>query len=243
MKLLVSDFDGTLFQHGMISDYDQKLIMKWQEKYYFAIATGRSYSDLLSKIKPFDLYPDFIIGNNGATVDRTIISQLDKETSTYLFSSLSKYKKLLEEIKVSYVLDNEIYSKTMSTSDFFSKNLNKALIKTVLIQVSLQSISSEGSKELAEKLSNNVSYLNFLVNGKTVDIVDSGTDKAIAIGKLRKIINVRSNDVYVIGDGLNDFQMLNNYKSATFTWSPDEIKTVSDVYVDGEVGQFIEQIF
>lgn len=89
MKLLISDFDGTLYQNNTIEDHTLLKIEKWQkEGNYFIVATGRDYSSIMEKIKIHDISPDFIIGNNGATIDQTIVTSLKKKTYSSLVDQI-----------------------------------------------------------------------------------------------------------------------------------------------------------
>ena len=68
MKLIASDFDGTIFIDEKIKTEDIKAIRDFQAKgNLFGLVTGRSYHSLLVLIEG-KLAPDFVIANNGSHV-------------------------------------------------------------------------------------------------------------------------------------------------------------------------------
>lgn len=68
MKLIASDFDGTIFIDGKIKTEDIKAIRDFQDKgNLFGLVTGRSYHSLLVLIEG-KLAPDFVIANNGSHI-------------------------------------------------------------------------------------------------------------------------------------------------------------------------------
>ena len=66
--ILASDFDGTIFIDGKISEKDIKAIRDFQEAgNLFAIVTGRAFASLFPLIDG-KIYPDAIICNNGGHI-------------------------------------------------------------------------------------------------------------------------------------------------------------------------------
>lgn len=69
MKLLASDYDGTLHYGGAIMEEDLDAIRKWKEDgNLFVLATGRSLQSIKEQIKKFDIPYDYLITNNGGMV-------------------------------------------------------------------------------------------------------------------------------------------------------------------------------
>ncbi|WP_305154479.1 HAD family hydrolase [uncultured Dubosiella sp.] len=69
MKLLATDYDGTLhYGEGIMQD-DLDAIRQWKEDgNLFVIVTGRSMQSIDEQIKKFGLPCDYVISNNGGMV-------------------------------------------------------------------------------------------------------------------------------------------------------------------------------
>ena len=84
MKILGSDFDGTL-NHNGIDDAKRQAIGRWRsEGNIFAIVSGRSIDDLLRIYNGNSFECDYLIGSNGAViakVDGTVISSIQCDGS------------------------------------------------------------------------------------------------------------------------------------------------------------------
>ena len=88
MKLIASDFDGTIFIDEKIKTEDIEAIRDFQAKgNLFGIVTGRSYHSLLVLIEG-RIGPDFVIANNGSH----IFVKNGKKMSEILKYSLDKDK-------------------------------------------------------------------------------------------------------------------------------------------------------
>ncbi len=69
MKLLATDYDGTLRYAQDVMPEDLKSIEEWKNKgNKFVIVTGRSKESIDAQIKLFDLPCDYLITNNGGMV-------------------------------------------------------------------------------------------------------------------------------------------------------------------------------
>lgn len=68
IRLLASDFDGTIYINEAISEEDRRAIGDFQEEgHVFGIVTGRPYFSLRPLIEN-KLAPDFIVANNGGEI-------------------------------------------------------------------------------------------------------------------------------------------------------------------------------
>ena len=69
MKLLASDFDGTLNYGDTIMEEDLEAIKAWKEAgNEFVIVTGRSYESLKKQLDRYDLPVDYVVSNNGGMI-------------------------------------------------------------------------------------------------------------------------------------------------------------------------------
>ena len=68
MKIIASDYDGTL-NHKGIDDKKRNTIKKWREKgNKFGIVSGRMADDLIRIYKKDELELDFLLACNGAVI-------------------------------------------------------------------------------------------------------------------------------------------------------------------------------
>ncbi|AYW49813.1 HAD family phosphatase [Tetragenococcus halophilus] len=242
MKLLISDFDGTLYQNNTIEDHVLQKIEKWQrEGNYFIVATGRDYLSIIEKIKAYNIFPDFIIGNNGATINNAIVTSLKKEIYPSLISRIMRNVNIIENIKISYIIEDKIASKKFVFNELNKQKINSFFQKNKLMQISLKTISIYSAFEFIKENTAIFSDVRFLNNIETVDIVDCSVNKLVAIEMLNKRLGISTENTFTIGDGLNDLQMLTNYKSATFPWAQSSLKEESNYQVC-DIGDFITQI-
>ena len=71
MKLLCSDYDGTLLLNDRISKRDINAIEAFRNKgNKFAIVTGRTYGVIIDELNDYKLSYDYLICNSGASIVR-----------------------------------------------------------------------------------------------------------------------------------------------------------------------------
>lgn len=83
MKLLATDYDGTLLFGDTLLQEDLDAIHKWREDgNLFAIVTGRSHESMMKQIAQYGLQLDYLVTNNGGMI-------FDKEGKNLLASQLT----------------------------------------------------------------------------------------------------------------------------------------------------------
>ena len=69
MKLVASDFDGTLYRNGTVTEEEKQAISQWRKNgNLFGVVTGRNYRFLRADLDGFNIEYDFIISTNGALI-------------------------------------------------------------------------------------------------------------------------------------------------------------------------------
>lgn len=242
MKLLVSDFDGTLYQNHMIDQDTLLQIKHWQNAgNYFIIATGRDFPSLVEKIKHYQISPDFIIGNNGATINQIALTKINQAMYRLLVDRIVSNEEIFREIKISHLSKNKIYSKRSTFTELKLKGLQNFFLEEKVIQLSVKAYSVEKANQFIEAHASNFPEVSFLGNIETIDIVGSSVNKLFTIQQLIKQLEISEKNVFTIGDGLNDWQMVNRYQSASFPWADSLLIKAVDHQVHN-VGEFIKQI-
>lgn len=195
-KMLVSDYDDTFY----ISDEDIlkniELVEKYRNEMIFMIATGRSYFDYNNKKNKYNIKSEYVILNHGATIikDDKIIYNIEIDNKVK--------NELIKDLKIENAEQIFTCSQKESRLDIEHNDLTKIHVKYP-------------SKEFALEIYNNINekyskYLNFfLVSDRTaIEIVSKIANKKNAILKIMKLENIDKNDVYTVGDGDTDYEML-----------------------------------
>ena len=246
MKILATDYDGTL-NHGGIDKEKCDTISEWQKNgNLFGIVSGRSLKGLkmltsgienpknLVKTEKTQSYKcNFLIANNGAVIcdgEMNVLSQTKCEPdiiiplvktlfelncplacicgSTFEDTYIKPDKEHCEEDE--FTLDN------MPDIPFFNQ------ISTIL---ETDDEATEVVRALKERFSDK---LNPLQNGRCIDIVPKGVDKASGIYALLDTIGAKKEDVITVGDNINDADMIREFYSYAMENGVDAIKQLAD---------------
>lgn len=200
MKVLVSDYDQTFYVNEDSIIKNKEAVDKFREKNnLFIFATGRSHIDFLRKVKQYNLNYDYVILNHGATI-------LNNK----------------EEVLFNVPIDSEIISSIVNDLDldnsinhFFCNlensrcNMNDVDITKINVKYDSYEKAMEIKNYIDEKYQNYVH--SYIVISGALEIVNSKINKAVAISKLVDILNLNKDDIYTIGDGYSDIEMIKEY--------------------------------
>lgn len=215
-KILVSDYDQTFYLNDQDIEENKKAVKKFKEAgNIFIIATGRSFLDFKNKVNSYHFDYDYVILNHGATL-------LDKDDHVLFHFPICE--NILSPIKNDLCLEDSIHhfccSKLESRVDFDFGNLTKIHVKY-------------DSKEMAMRINNliNSQYSNYVVsyyvNDNSIEIISNQTNKSHAIKLLMEKLNVNSSNVYSIGDGHSDIEMVTDFNGYCMKNSVNELKSVA----------------
>lgn len=213
MKIIASDFDGTLYRNETITDRDRNAIEQWQKKgNLFGIVTGRSKGDIIRMLAENGIKTDFVIAYNGAGVFDSEGGVLYEE-----WFPRCEGKKLVD-----YAYATDFAFQDRRDSDIDPGDMSKSY------QMYLKLETNEGAQQLAEIL-NKVFEGKFTshINGHWINATKYGVSKATGIAHLAEIKGVAKEDVYAVGDYFNDLPMLeafNGYVMAS--GHPEVIKII-----------------
>lgn len=262
IKLIATDMDGTFLREDHSFDRSAlcRVLDKCKEKgYLFVAASGRS----LQSLKPlFEEFVDEIafVAENGAIVEY-------KGETIFIDDPIAQevYLPLIEQI------DAGPYgsSKTMvlsSKEDFYLlKDADPDFLKRMMeyyphfqLVDSFTEVDDEiiklNVKFTPEEMEAARNWLNSNFDGVTamttgfdnVDIILSGTNKAVGLAHLCQYFGLTGADLVVFGDNQNDIDMMRfaSYALATENARPD-VKAVADQVIghcnDGVVLAYIEE--
>ena len=236
MKVLASDYDGTLRISEFVSEEDKQAISNFRKAgNMFGIVTGRSIESLTREIAVNQLETDFIITNNGGVIydcDGTLL-----ECKYMDFNSALDIISYIKSVNcVSYVIndgfhrykfsvdENQVDHKYGNVSVTIEKEehvLDRGKIAQIVISLNDDVLA----KEIAYYI--NTSFKDYAiayVNVHCVDIVPVGVSKAEGLLYMETHLGLEHDNVYSVGDSYNDLPMLEAFKGMTLSHAQDDIK-------------------
>lgn len=215
-KILVSDYDKTFYLNDEDIEKNKIAINEFRKREnIFIIATGRSYFDFHNKVDLYKFNYDYVIINHGATI-------LDKNDN--ILANFPIKDEIIPEIKNDLKLEKSIKgfccSKLESRVDFNHKDLTKINV-------------GYNSKDEAISINININnkYSQFInsyqIAETSLEIISNETNKSKAIDLLLNRLNIKRQNVYTIGDGYSDIEMVRNFNGYAMQESVDELKNVA----------------
>ena len=217
MKVLISDYDQTLFTSIEGIEENKTNIEKFRNKgNIFVIATGRSFQDFMWVADKHDLKYDYVIIDHGATI-------LDSKNNI-LVSSIYIDNDLLTNLKKDLSLEESLdyfcCSGLDSRLNFDYKDLTKINIK-----YKDNNTRENIFKKIKDKYSK---YINiYPISDTKIEIVSKDVSKYIASLTLLNKLNINKKDVYSIGDGYSDIEIVKNFNGYCMRNSVEELKKVA----------------
>lgn len=198
MKVLASDFDLTLYVDDLeIVKKNVMAIHRFMKNgNLFGIITGRNYSDIKVLLNQYDIPYHYLICQDGAK----LFDSMD-----YCFSTVSLSREdivrivpVLEEYHFDYYLDDG-YNETTNMDD---------CVKVVGV---IGNRREEAQKVVDILIKEGFyAYLSMYY----INILDSSVNKKNALEKLLVHADCYKEDLYVIGDSVNDLEMLTSFQGA-----------------------------
>lgn len=234
MKVLASDFDGTIFFEnidGGFKEEDLKAIQEFQKHgNLFGICTGRPLMGIKEVVKDKIKF-DFYIISTGAVILDHQLKEIYKNCMTRERIQ-DIYQKYQDRTNVLIQANHQVY--TFEKQDI---PIQQAYIRSVdeivgndLYGVSLNAYNEENARLICQELNENYDDIEAFQNKEFIDIVSIGCSKGNAIMRLKEYFHLK--DIAGIGDSYNDLSMLKVVDSAfTFVYSPDSIKENADFVV------------
>lgn len=215
-KLLVSDYDQTFYINDEDIEKNKIAVNEFRSKgNIFVIATGRSYDDFMKKKNEYNIQYDYLIINHGATIlnkDDNII--FNEEITNEILDNLKS------DLRIEDSERNFCCSMLESRVDLEHRDLTKIHVKYSDLEY-----SNEIQKKLKEKYN---SFLNvYWVSGNSLEIISKKINKSRAIKLLSEKIKIRQEEIYTIGDGYSDIEMVKDYNGYAIKEAVKELKEVA----------------
>ncbi len=226
MKLIASDFDGTIFIDGKIKTEDIRAIRVFQDKgNLFGLVTGRTYHSLFVLIEG-KLDPDFIIANNGSH----IFVKNGKDMIEIL-----KYS--LDQDKLRDVMD--YYGRTYPTKIFTDKDREVDRLEDLREGEEILSLAIYSDHILENPFQEDFSFHKSI---GVIDVINSAVSKQTGIEFIKGFYGF-DKEIIAIGDDFNDISFLEQTR-LSFSLNYVKEKEVLDAVnfmVDG-IRELIENI-
>jgi HAD superfamily hydrolase (TIGR01484 family) len=248
MKILCSDFDGTL-SYGGIDAKKCEMIHSWRESgNKFGIISGRGaafYNDIQSQYSALEF--DFFAACNGAII-------LDGE-GNLLFRAVCNDLPFLTIAKELFREDT-LFINLCGANDDWMQVLPVCLdVKKLAPHVSTSAIllddlfeikcfsqicavqpTPENAAQLAQQLRKKYGqWVNPLQNGQCIDIPPIGVDKAQAVYRVMEHFGASYDDMITVGDNHNDAAMIREFRSYAMAHGVESIKAMANGIVSNVV--------
>ena len=243
MKIIGSDYDGTL-THGGIGPEKLAAIKKWQQAgNKFGLISGRNHGFLLELYRETGIEFDFLIAYNGGmiftpdgrvlheTVCRNVeirpfIEQLFAWGCDFVHMCGEKYYRIWRNAQ----LRKEGGWLIEETPEFDS-----------FYQISVQLPTETEAAHIVELVRGKYGdSLNPLLNGVCIDIVPNGVNKAVGLENTCRHYGAAHEDMIAVGDNINDMDMIRAFRSYAMESGVDALKEAADFTTKG-IEELIER--
>lgn len=212
MKIIISDYDDTFYTNSKDIKKNVKAVNTFMNNNLFAIATGRSYHDFLDVKELYHINYNYLIINHGSTIlhNNTILynSSIDNRIKNNILKELNLDK------AVNYLACSTLNSRVSLTSDDLTK---------INVRYNTEEIAREIMNLINVKYGK---YVNcFMVcKNKVIEIVSKESTKENAIKFIADKENILSDNIYTIGDGYSDIEMVKQFNGFAMENAIKELK-------------------
>lgn len=228
MKIIGSDYDGTL-NHNGIDEKKLEAIEKWRSKgNIFALISGRGAPDVLSIYREKQFGCDYLIADNGAVImkpDGEIVcdTRCDGSLAVPLLTLLFKIGCPWGEVHMGESV--RVYAEAVE--DGFS--LDDMPTVSFFTQISTMLDDFETAEKVTEKIRADFGKeLNPFQNGRCIDIVRNDMNKAKGLYRLMDLVGAEYDDIIAVGDNINDEDMIREFRSYAMENGVPYIKALAD---------------
>lgn len=237
MKIIGSDYDGTLNYNG-IDEAKRRAIARWRfAGNKFAIVSGRGIQSLLNLYRNDALECDYLVACSGAVIaqtDGTLVytAQCDGSLAKPLLRHL--FAKGCKVAYISGALPLEVHACPASCTGDLQYTLDTLPEIPFFYQISTVSTDTDMAAQVTASVKASFGdRLNPLQNGICIDIVRQDMNKAKGLHRLRELLGIRHEDVITVGDNVNDKDMIEAFRSYAMANGVDMIKELADDITPG----------
>jgi 5-amino-6-(5-phospho-D-ribitylamino)uracil phosphatase len=239
-KLVALDIDGTvLTETGELFDVVKDEVARVvAEGNVVMLATGRSVAATLPVLERLEITPEYVVCSNGAvTLARDVTASVGYKrefVETFVPREvLTTIRQYLGDVNYAVEDPDGVFRYFGSFPDGVLGEITKPVTFEELLEMpATRVVVISPNHELEEflnlveqmglhQVSYNVGWAAWL------DIAPDGVNKATALERVRKLLDVAPSDVIAIGDGRNDIEMLQwagaSGRGVAMAQAPDEV--------------------
>ncbi len=241
-KAIICDFDGTLVGSELVISPQVKDVIRSLTKdgYTFSIASGRLFNGIVQNTcKELNLTAPQITKGGAEIVDPVSCEVIDgeyipdnfaKEVISYIQSINAFF--FVEKGDIAYTINGKPIA---VTTPIQFKKIDELVIHNVP-KIAVRSFGNDKDKEeIGNKLQKKFPTLHIVATytlseeEKYWDITAASANKHTAVLKVAKLLNITTHEIIGIGDGYNDFSLLEacGYKVAMGN-AAEELKQIAD---------------
>lgn len=215
-KLLASDFDRTFYINEKDIENNIKYVNIFRKNNnIFLIATGRGYISFKETLNKFNFNYDYLILDHGSL----IMDSKDNILYKYILD-----KNLLNKLIPYLKLDNVI-NYYYCTPQEKTKELNNKEITKIYIKYNNKEEKDKVITTIKETFKNKLNI--YYLSNNAIEITSSNVNKKKAIYKVLDIVKIDKQNVYTIGDGQSDLEMIKEFNGYTMVNGIKELKEYS----------------
>lgn len=244
MKIIGSDYDGTL-NHNGIDDRKKDAIKRWRDEgNVFALISGRGPDSVLELYKEKQFGCDYLIANNGAVILKTDGEQIFSARCDGSLA-LPLIKHLFDNgcpwAHVQTAFDCRVFARKEDCTEDGHYMLDNLPGIPFFTQISTQLPTFDKSAEVTAAAAEAFGEsLNPLQNGECIDIVRKDINKATGLYRLMEILGAKYEDIIAVGDNINDRAMIAEFRSYAMENGVDSIKAIATFITPG-ITELIEK--
>lgn len=236
MKMLGTDYDGTLRYATEVMEEDIEAIRKWREAgNLFAIVTGRSGESIRKEMNKYGLECDYLVCNNGGLVFKGDESLYENYMETLAAVDIIYALKEFDSV-VSITAHDGMHRHKIEVhpdlEDHRFGHLRPDLPEEEVLslpqycQIVASCTDDEAARELADMINQFFhEQLAAYPNNTCVDIVARDVNKGEGLIFAAAYAGLDEEDVYAVGDSYNDMPMIEAVpNSAVMSVAPETLQ-------------------
>lgn len=237
MKIIGSDYDGTL-NHNGIDDTKRRAIAQWRSAgNLFVLVSGRHATNVRELHLQQQFPCDYFIGSNGAVILNGAGDTVHRDACD---------PRMLVPL-IRYLFELGCTVGLVHAEDFFDVFPDRehcvgeraCTLETMpkigyYTQVSTWRSTEAEAEVIAQKVRERFGdWFNPLQNGNCVDIVRADVNKAKGLYRLLELVGAEYDDMITVGDNINDSDMIREFRSYAMESGVSAIRELANFVTPG----------
>lgn len=244
MKIIGSDYDGTL-NHNGIGEDKRAAIRRWREAgNAFALVSGRHATNVRQLHLDDNFECDYFVGSNGAVIMNGAgeVVHADYCDMDYLVPLIEYLYELGCDVGLVHSVDYfDVFPDRERCRGDRAYTLAEMPKIPYFTQVSTFRTSSEEAAMVSAKVREKFGHIfNPMQNGWNVDIVRADVNKATGLYRLMELVGAGYDDIITVGDNVNDWDMIREFRSYAMESGVQSIRELATFVTPG-VAELIDR--